>query len=152
MAVILIFLSLKAHINQLFITKMAASDYKLAYITNSLLSEFEKRALDIICYQFTQYQGRDWRVLAAGLGFNKPSCMKSKVRISEFEIDTFDQAGATLHEKLHLVINRFVLNCRLVGLEFDLVQHLVEVLDGGLNYHTPYHILIESILYEKLKY
>ena len=131
---------------------MAASDCKLTYIDHSLLSELEKRAVDIISYQFTQYQGRDWRILAAALGFNTPHCVRAKVRVNETEINSFDQMGANLHEKLHLVINRFVLNCRLAGLEIDLVQHLVEVLDGGLNYSTPYRILIESILYEKLKH
>ena len=130
---------------------MAGSDYKLTYINNSLLSEVEKAVVNIISYQFAQYQGRDWRILAAGLGFNTPHCIKSKVRVNETEIDILDQLGVTLHEKLHIVINRFVLNCRLAGLEIDLVQHLVEVLDGGLKYHTPYQILIESILYEKLK-
>ena len=131
---------------------MAASDGKLAYISNSLLSEFEKRAVDIISHQFAQYQGRDWRILAAGLGSNTPHCMKYKVRINEAEIDHLDQIGDTPHEKLHLLINRFVLNCRLVGLEIDLVEHLLEVLNGGLIFHTPCRILTESILYEKLKH
>ena len=131
---------------------MATSDYELAYVSNSLLSEVEKRIVNIISYQFAQYQGTDWRILAAGLGFNTPHCMRYKVRIVETEIDNLDQVGATLHEKLHLLINRFVLNCRLAGLEIDIIEHLVEVLDGGLNYHTPYRILIESILYEKLKH
>ena len=131
---------------------MAASDCELTYISNSLLSEFEKRTVDIISYQFTQYQGRDWRILAAGLGFNIPHCIKYKVRVNETEIDCLDQVGDTPHEKLHLLINRFVLNCRLVGFEIDLVEHLLEVLNGGLIFHTPCRILTESILYEKLKH
>lgn len=138
---------------------MAESDCKLAYVSNGLLSEFEKRAVDIISYQFTQYQGlyigdkeKDWRTLAAGLGFNTSHCVKYKVRINETEIDYLDQVGDSLHEKLHLLINRFVLNCRLVGLQIDLVEHLLEILKSGLFFHTPCRILAESIVYEKLKY
>ena len=131
---------------------MAENDCKLAYVSNGLLSEFEKRTVDIISYQFTQYQGRDWRTLAAGLGFNTSHCIKYKVRINETEIDYLDQVGDTPHEKLHLLINRFVLNCRLVGLQIDLVEHLLEILNGGLIFHTPCRILTESILYEKLKH
>ena len=131
---------------------MAANDCKLTYVSNSLLSEFEKRAVDIISYQFTQYQGTDWRILAAGLGFNTPDCIKFKVRINQAEIDYLDQVGDTPHEKLHLLINRFVLNCRLVGFEIDLVEHLLEILKSGLFFHTPCRILAESIVYERLKY
>ena len=131
---------------------MAASDYELTYISNSLLSEIEKKVVNIISYQFAQYQGKDWRVLAASLGFNTPHCLRSKVRVNETEIDTLDLVGVTLHEKLHLVVNRFVLNCRLAGFEINLVEHLLEVLDDGLNYSTPSRILIESILYERLKH
>ena len=138
---------------------MAESDCKLAYVSNGLLSEFEKRAVDIISYQFTQYQelcignkGKDWRTLAAGLGFNMSNSAEYKVRINETEIDYLDQVGDSLHEKLHLLINRFVLNCRLVGLQIDLVEHLLEILKSGLFFHTPCRILAESIVYEKLKY
>ena len=130
---------------------MAASDCRFSYLSSSLLSEHEKRVVDIISYQFGQYEGKDWRKLAAGLGFNVPDCMKSKVRLTQTEIDIFENVCATTHEKLHLVINRFALNCRMTGLEIDMVEHLVEILRGGLVFCTPHRILIETILFERIK-
>ena len=130
---------------------MSSRGRDFSYLSNSLLSEHEIRVVDIVSYQFGQYEGKDWRKLAAGLGFNVPDCMKHKVRLTETEIDNFDNDCATIHKKLHLLLNRFVLNCRMVGLEINLVEHLVEILDGGLVFCTPHRILIETILFEKFK-
>ena len=122
------------------------------YIRNSVLSDLEQKIVNVICYQFAQYEGQDWQILSAALGQNTTGLAADKVRMSELEIYRLDQNCESLHQKLHIAINTFVFKAKISGLEIDLIEHILEVLSSNLPFRTPSRILIESILYEKLKH
>ena len=122
------------------------------YIRYSVLSGLEQRVVNVVCYQFAQYEGQDWQTLTAALGQNTTDLAASKVRMSEHEIYSLDQNCESLHQKLHIAINTFVFKARMAGLEIDLIEHVMEILSSNLTFRTPARILIESILYEKLRH
>ena len=122
------------------------------YICNSGLSDLEQKIVNVISYQFGQYGGQDWQILTAALGHNTPGLAADKVRLSELEISGLDQNCDSLHQKLHIAINTFVFKTKIFGLDIDLVEHILEVLNSNLPFRTPCRILIESILHEKLKH
>ena len=122
------------------------------YIRYSVLSGLEQRVVNVVCYQFAQYEGQDWQTLTAALGQNTTGLAASKVRMSEHEIYSLDQNCESLHQKLHIAINTFVFKARMAGLEIDLIEHVMEILSSNLTFRTPARILIESILYEKLRH
>ena len=124
--------------------------YTEPYLFNSLLSDLEIRVVDIICYQFEQYQGRDWEHLATGLGFCVLGQLRDKVRLRQGEVDRIDRQCPSLHEKLHVLLNMFILRCKMFGLDLNLIDHLIEVLGSERVFCTPYQILIETILHERL--
>ena len=129
---------------------MAMTVYTEPYLYNSLLSDMEISIVDIICYQFDQYGGRDWECLTTGLAYNMPNPMRDKVRLIQGEVDRCDRLCHTLHEKLHILLNTFVLRCRMYGAEIDLIDHLLEVLNSERVFHTPYRILVESIINHRM--
>ena len=124
--------------------------YTSPYLCNSLLSDLEIRVIEVIIYQFSQYSGRDWEGLATGLAFNMQNPMRDKVRLVQGEVDRIDRQCNTLHEKLHVLINTFVLRCKMYGANLDLIDHLIEVLSSERVFHTPHRILIETILHARL--
>ena len=124
--------------------------YTSPYLCNSLLSDLEIRVIDVISYQFRQYSGTDWENLATGLAFNMQTPMRDKVRLIQGEVDRIDRQCDTLHEKLYVLINTFVLRCKMYGANLNLIDHLIEVLGSERVFYTPYRILIETILHERL--
>ena len=129
---------------------MAATIYTTPYLYNSLLSDKEINVLDSICYYFEQYGGRDFENLASGLAFNMDNPLRDKVRLNQGQIDRIDRQCQTLHEKLHVLVNIFVLKCKLFGANVDLIDHLIEVLGSERVFYTPYRILIETILHRRM--
>ena len=129
---------------------MAMTVYTAPYLYNSLLSDMEISIVDIICYQFDQYSGRDWENLTTGLAYNMPKPLRDKVRLLQGEVDRCDRLCHTLHEKLHILLNTFVLRCKMYGADIDLIDHLIEVLSSDRVFHTPYRILIESIINHRM--
>ena len=113
--------------------------YTSPYLCNSLLSDLEIRVIDVILYQFSQYSGRDWENLATGLAFNMQNPMRDKVRLVQGEVDRIDRQCNTLHEKLHVLINTFVLRCKMYGANLDLIDHLIEVLSSERVFHPTPH-------------
>ena len=101
---------------------MAATIYASPFLYNSLLSDLEIDILDVVCYQFEQYGGLDWENLASGLAFNMDSPLRDKVRLNQSEIDRADRHCSSMHEKLHILVNTFVLRCRMFDVNID-VEH-----------------------------
>ena len=122
------------------------------YIRYSVLSGLEQRVVNVVCYQFAQYEGQDWQTLTAALGQSTTDLAEGKVRMSEHEIYSLDQNCESLHQKMHIAINTFVFKAKMDGLEIHLIEHVMEVLSSNLPFRTPARILIESILHEKLKH
>ena len=131
---------------------MSSRNHPLPYLQNSLLSESEVKVIDIMSYQFGQYEGRDGQTLAAALGLTAPCSIRKKVRLTEAEISKRAADCVTLHEKLHVLVNTFVLTCRMYGFDFDLTEHIVEISNSEITFCTPSRILVEPIIYEKLKH
>ena len=93
------------------------------YIRNSVLSDLEQKIVNVICYQFAQYEGQDWQILATALGQNTTGLDAGKVRMAELDIYRLDQNCESLHQKLHIAISTFVFKAKIYGLEIDLVKH-----------------------------
>ena len=143
----------RKHFDQSVITSshgMAATIYTSPFLYNSLLSDLEIDILDVICYQFEQYGGLDWENLASGLAFNMDSPLRDKVRLNQGEIDRADRHCSSMHEKLHVLVNTFVLRCRMFDVNIDLIDHFIEVLSSERIFHTPYRILVETIIHRRM--
>ena len=122
------------------------------YIRYSVLSDLEQKMVNVMCYQFAQYEGQDWQILTAALGQNTTGSAADKVRMSQLDIYKIDQNCESLCQKLHTAINIFVFKTRIYGMEINLIEHLLDALCNNLPFRTPTQILKESILHEKLKH
>ena len=103
--------------------------------------------VELLAQSFDAYEGRDWQLLAAGLGRDIRGIDKDLVCLRWDQVEHIDSLHASMRGKLLAVFDLFISTCWRVGLDIDLPVYIAWLLNNRGLYHYPYTSLSARIDY-----
>ena len=103
--------------------------------------------VELLAQSFDAYGGRDWQLLATGLGQDIRGIDKDLVCIRWDQVEYIDGLHTNMRGKLLAVFDLFISACWCAGIEIDLPVYIAWLLNNRRLYHYPYTSLSARIDY-----
>ena len=94
--------------------------------------------VEVLAQSFEAYGGRDWELLATGLGLDIEGVDRDLIRIRQGQVDRIDRLHPNMREKLLAVFSLFVTVCFCTGVELDLPVYIAQLLLNRRVFRYPY--------------
>ena len=116
-------------------------------LDGQVLTPDQVALVELLAQSFDAYGGRDWRLLATGLGRDIRGIDKDLVCIRWDQLEHIDSLHRSMRGKLLAVFDLFISACWRAGLEIDLPVYIAWLLNNRRLYHYPYTSLSARIDY-----
>ena len=127
--------------------KIRMAEMRPVGVSIEVLTPDQVALIEVIADSFEAYGGRDWELLATGLGLDIAGINRDAVRIRQGQVDRVDRMHFRMREKLLAIFSMFIANCWYLGVEIDLPVYLSQLLVNRRLFHYPYTSLSARLAY-----
>ena len=110
----------------------------LETLTIQVLRPQQVALVELLAQSFEAYGGRDWELLATGLGLDIDGIDRDLIRIRQGQVDRIDRLHPNMREKLLAVFSLFMTVCWCTGVEIDLPVYVAQLLLNRRLFRYPY--------------
>ena len=110
----------------------------LETLTIRVLRPQQVALVELLAQSFEAYGGRDWELLATGLGLDIDGINRDLIRVRQGQVDRIDRLHPNMREKLLAVFSLFVTVCFCTGVELDLPVYIAQLLLNRRLFRYPY--------------
>ena len=116
-------------------------------LAGQVLTPDQVALVELLAQSFDAYGGRDWQLLATGLGRDIRGIDRDLICIRQDQVERIDSLHPTMRGKLLAVFSLFIATCWCTGIEIDLPVYIAWLLNNRRLYHYPYTSLSARIDY-----
>ena len=110
----------------------------LETLTIQVLRPQQVALVELLAQSFEAYGGRDWELLATGLGLDIDGINRDLIRVRQGQVDRIDRLHPNMREKLLAVFSLFMTVCWCTGVEIDLPVYVAQLLLNRRLFRYPY--------------
>ena len=116
-------------------------------LAEQVLTADQVALVELLAQSFDAYGGRDWQLLATGLGQDIRGIDRDLICIRQDQVERIDSLHPNMREKLLAVFSLFIATCWCTGVEIDLPVYIAWLLVNRRLFHYPYTSLSARIDY-----